>query len=243
MILYPAIDLKDGACVRLLRGDMAAVTVYNDDPAAQAKRFADAGFTWLHLVDLNGAVEGKPVNVKAVEAIVAATALPVQLGGGIRNLATMEDWLAHGVTRIVLGTAAVRDPKLVKDACTRFPGRIAVSIDSRDGLVAVEGWRETSSVRTLDLALRMEECGVAAIVFTDINRDGAMGGINLDATVDLAFALTTPVIASGGVSSIDDLTALKREERSGIGGVICGRALYDGRIDPAAALAVINGAA
>jgi len=240
MILYPAIDLKDGACVRLLRGDMAAVTVYNDDPAAQAKRFADAGFSWLHLVDLNGAVEGKPVNTAAVEAIIAATSLPVQLGGGIRNLQTVEDWLSHGVTRVVLGTAAVRDPKLVKEACTRFPGRIAVSIDSRDGLVAVEGWKETSSVRTLDLALRMEECGVAAIVFTDINRDGAMGGINLDATVDLAFALTTPVIASGGVSSIDDLTALKREERSGIGGVICGRALYDGRIDPAAALAVMN---
>ena len=241
MILYPAIDLKDGACVRLLRGDMAAVTVYNDDPAAQAKRFADAGFSWLHLVDLNGAVEGKPVNVTAVEAIIAATSLPVQLGGGIRSLATVEDWLSHGVTRVVLGTAAVRDPKLVSEACAKFPGRIAVSIDSRDGLVAVEGWRETSSVRTLDLALRMEECGVAAIVFTDINRDGAMGGINLDATVDLAFALTTPVIASGGVSSLEDLTALKREEKSGIGGVICGRALYDGRIDPAAALAVVNG--
>ncbi|HLG90246.1 MAG TPA: 1-(5-phosphoribosyl)-5-[(5-phosphoribosylamino)methylideneamino]imidazole-4-carboxamide isomerase [Alphaproteobacteria bacterium] len=241
MILYPAIDLKDGACVRLLRGDMAAVTVYNDDPAAQAKRFADAGFSWLHLVDLNGAVEGKPVNVAAVASIIAATALPVQLGGGIRSLATVEDWLSHGVTRVVLGTAAVRDPKLVSEACAKFPGRIAVSIDSRDGLVAVEGWRETSSVRTLDLALRMEECGVAAIVFTDINRDGAMGGINLDATVDLAFALTTPVIASGGVSSLEDLTALKREEKSGIGGVICGRALYDGRIDPAAALAVVNG--
>ena len=241
MILYPAIDLKDGACVRLLRGDMAAVTVYNADPAAQAKAFADSGFAWLHLVDLNGAIEGRPVNGAAVESIIAATALPVQLGGGIRSLATVEDWLARGVTRVVLGTAAVRDPALVKDACSRFPGRIAVSIDSRDGFVAVDGWTETSSVRTLDLALRMEECGVAAIVFTDINRDGAMGGINLDATVDLAFALTTPVIASGGVSSLDDLTALKREERAGIGGVICGRALYDGRIDPAQALAVLNG--
>ena len=241
MILYPAIDLKDGACVRLLRGDMAAVTIYNDDPAAQAKRFADAGFAWLHLVDLNGAVEGRPVNGAAVESIVAATKLPVQLGGGIRNLETVEDWLSRGVARVVLGTAAVRNPALVKDACARFPGRIAVSIDSRDGLVAVEGWTETSSVRTLDLALRMEECGVAAIVFTDINRDGAMGGINLDATVDLAFALTTPVIASGGVSSLEDLIALKREEHSGIGGVICGRALYDGRIDPAAALSVLSG--
>lgn len=242
MIIYPAIDLKDGACVRLLRGDMAAVTVYNDDPAEQAKRFSDAGFEWLHLVDLNGAVEGRPVNGKAVESIIAATSLPVQLGGGIRTLATVEDWLARGVSRVVLGTAAVRDPKLVKEACTRFPGKIAVSIDSRDGLVAVEGWRETSSIRTLDLALRMEECGVAAIVFTDINRDGAMGGINLDATVDLAFALTTPVIASGGVSSLEDLIALKREEQAGIGGVICGRALYDGRVDPAAALAVAKGA-
>jgi phosphoribosylformimino-5-aminoimidazole carboxamide ribotide isomerase len=240
MILYPAIDLKDGACVRLLRGDMAAATVYNADPAAQAKSFADAGFSWLHLVDLNGAVEGRPVNGKAVESIIAATRLPVQLGGGIRNLATVEDWLARGVTRIVLGTAAVRDPALVKEACSRFPDRIAVAIDSRDGLVAVEGWTETSSVRTLDLALRMEDCGVAAIVFTDINRDGAMGGINLEATVDLAFALTTPVIASGGISSIEDLAAVKREERAGIAGVICGRALYDGRIDPAAALALLG---
>jgi phosphoribosylformimino-5-aminoimidazole carboxamide ribotide isomerase len=240
MILYPAIDLKDGACVRLLRGDMAAVTVYNADPAAQAESFATAGFSWLHLVDLNGAVAGHPVNGSAVEGIIAAAKLPVQLGGGIRNLATVEDWLARGVTRVVLGTAAVRDPALVKEACTRFPGRIAVAIDSRDGFVAVEGWTETSSVRTLDLALRMEECGVAAIIFTDINRDGAMGGINLEATVDLAFALTTPVIASGGISSIEDLSAVKAEERAGIAGVICGRALYDGRIDPAAALALLR---
>jgi phosphoribosylformimino-5-aminoimidazole carboxamide ribotide isomerase len=240
MILYPAIDLKDGACVRLLRGDMAAVTVYNDDPAAQARRFAEAGFAWLHLVDLNGAIEGRPVNGKAVESIIAATSLPVQLGGGIRTLATVEDWLSRGVARVVLGTVAVRNPSLVKEACAKFPGRIAVSIDSREGLVAVEGWVETSQVRTLDLALMMEECGVAAIIFTDINRDGAMGGINLDATVDLAFALTTPVIASGGVSSLDDIAAIKREEKSGIAGVICGRALYDGRVDPAAALAILN---
>jgi len=241
MILYPAIDLKDGACVRLLRGDMDAVTVYNEDPAEQARRFAESGFSWIHLVDLNGAVEGRPVNGNAVESIVAATKLPVQLGGGIRNMATIEDWLSRGVARVVLGTAAVRNPSLVKEACAKFPGRVAVSIDSREGLVAVEGWRETSTIRTLDLALQMEESGVAAIVFTDINRDGAMGGINLDATVDLAFALRTPVIASGGVSSIDDLVAIKREEASGIGGVICGRALYDGRVDPAAALAVIDG--
>lgn len=241
MILYPAIDLKDGACVRLLRGDMTAVTVYNQDPAEQARQFADAGFSWLHLVDLNGAVEGKPVNAKAVEAIIAATKLPIQLGGGIRNIATVEDWLSRGVERVVLGTAAVRNPMLVKEACAKFPGRIAVSIDSREGLVAVEGWRETSTMRTLDLALDMEQAGVAAIVFTDINRDGAMGGINLEATVDLAFALTTPVIASGGVSSIDDIVAVKNEEGSGIAGVICGRALYDGRVDPAAAIAIMNG--
>lgn len=243
MILYPAIDLKDGACVRLLRGDMNAVTVYNDDPAEQARKFAEAGFTWLHLVDLNGAVEGRPVNAAAVEAIIAATKLPVQLGGGIRTLATIEDWLSRGVERVVLGTVAVRNPSLVREACQKFPGRVAVSIDSREGLVAVEGWQETSTMRTLDLALDMEDAGVAAIVFTDINRDGAMGGINLEATVDLAFALTTPVIASGGVSSLEDIVAVKREEPSGIGGVICGRALYDGRVDPIAALAVMNGEA
>jgi len=241
MILYPAIDLKDGACVRLLRGDMTAVTVYNQDPAEQARQFAQSGFTWLHLVDLNGAVEGKPVNAKAVEAIIAATKLPIQLGGGIRNIGTVEDWLSRGVERVVLGTAAVRNPTLVKEACAKFPGRVAVSIDSREGLVAVEGWRETSTMRTLDLALDMEQAGVSAIVFTDINRDGAMGGINLEATVDLAFALTTPVIASGGVSSIEDIAAVKNEEGSGIAGVICGRALYDGRVDPAAALAIMNG--
>ena len=241
MILYPAIDLKDGACVRLLRGDMAAVTIYNEDPAEQAHRFADQGFNWLHLVDLNGAIEGKPVNALAVESIIAATKLPIQLGGGIRNIATIEDWLSRGVQRVVLGTAAVRNPTLVKEACAKFPGRVAVSIDSREGLVAVEGWRETSTMRTLDLALDMEQAGVAAIVFTDINRDGAMGGINLEATVDLAFALTTPVIASGGVSSIEDIAAIKGEEKSGIAGVICGRALYDGRVDPAAALAIMSG--
>jgi phosphoribosylformimino-5-aminoimidazole carboxamide ribotide isomerase len=241
MILYPAIDLKDGVCVRLLRGDMTAVTIYNEDPAEQAKHFSEAGFTWLHLVDLNGAIEGRPVNAKAVESIIAATKLPIQLGGGIRNLATIEDWLSRGVERVVLGTAAVRNPTLVKEACAKFPGRVAVGIDSREGLVAVEGWRETSTMRTLDLALDMEQAGAAAIVFTDINRDGAMGGINLEATVDLAFALTTPVIASGGVSSIDDIAAVKREEKSGIAGVICGRALYDGRVDPAAALAIMNG--
>jgi phosphoribosylformimino-5-aminoimidazole carboxamide ribotide isomerase len=240
MILYPAIDLKDGACVRLLRGDMNAVTVYNEDPVEQARRFADTGFSWLHLVDLNGAVEGRPVNAAAVEAIVSASHLKVQLGGGIRTMETIEEWLSRGVSRIVLGTAAVRNPGLVREACAKFPGCIAVAIDSREGLVAVEGWRETSTRRTLDLALDMEQAGAAAIVYTDINRDGAMGGINLEATVDLAFALTTPVIASGGVSSIEDIEAVKREERSGIAGVICGHALYDGRVDPAAALAIVS---
>lgn len=243
MILYPAIDLKDGACVRLLRGEMDQATVFNTDPADQARAFRDQGFGWLHLVDLNGAFAGRPVNAAAVEAILAAVDLPVQLGGGIRDLATIEGWLARGVARVILGTVALRDPGLVHAACREFPGRIAVSIDARDGYVAVEGWAESSDVRALDLALRFENAGVAAIVYTDINRDGAMGGVNVEATADLAFALTTPVIASGGVSSIADLRALKAQEQSGIAGVISGRALYDGRIDPAEALAVLAGSA
>jgi phosphoribosylformimino-5-aminoimidazole carboxamide ribotide isomerase len=243
MILYPAIDLKDGACVRLLRGEMDRATVFNTDPAAQARAFRDQGFGWLHLVDLNGAFAGRPVNAAAVEAILAAVDLPVQLGGGIRDLATIEGWLMRGVARVILGTVALRDPGLVREACREFPGRIAVSIDARDGYVAVEGWAENSNVRVLDLALRFENAGVSAIVYTDINRDGAMGGVNVEATADLAFALTTPVIASGGVSSIADLRALKAHEHAGIEGVISGRALYDGRIDPAEALAVLAGTA
>lgn len=243
MILYPAIDLKDGACVRLVRGAMDQATVFNDDPADQARRFAIDGFAWIHVVDLNGAVAGRPVNTGAVEAILNATGLPVQLGGGIRTMETVEHWLERGVSRVVLGTAALRDPTLVRRACARFPGRIAVGVDARGGFVAVEGWAETSTVRALDLALMFEDCGVAAIIFTDIDRDGAMGGPNVASTADLAAALTTPVIASGGVSSLDDLVALKAVERSGVAGVICGRALYDGRIDPKAALAVLAGEA
>ena len=241
MILYPAIDLKDGACVRLVRGEMNHATVFNTDPAEQAATFRAQGFAWLHLVDLNGAFAGRPVNAEAVERILAAVGgMPVQLGGGIRDLATIEMWLTKGVRRVILGTAALRNPDLVKEACRAFPGRVAVGIDAREGYVAVAGWAETSEIKALDLALKFEDSGVAAIIYTDINRDGAMGGVNVEATADLAFHLTTPVIASGGVSSIDDLEALKREEAAGIEGVICGRALYDGRIDPQAALALLS---
>ena len=240
MILFPAIDLKDGKCVRLLRGDMGQVTVFNEDPAAQAATFAAQGFEWLHLVDLNGAVEGRPVNGDAVAAILDAISMPVQLGGGIRDLATVDFWIERGVRRVILGTAALEDPELVRTACRKHPGRIVVSIDARDGYVAAHGWTQTSQIRALELALRVEEAGVAAIVFTDIDRDGAMGGVNIDATVDLAWALKVPVIASGGVSSMADLKALKEEEKAGIEGVICGRALYDGRIDIAAALRLLR---
>ncbi len=241
MILYPAIDIKDGLCVRLLRGDMNAATVFNDDPADQARAFRDVGFSWLHLVDLNGAFEGRPVNADAVDAILAAVDIPVQLGGGIRDLETIDRWLDAGVRRVILGTVALNDPKMVIQACRRHPGRIVVGIDARDGNVAVEGWATTSDVKALDLALKFEDAGVAAIVYTDINRDGVMTGVNLEATVDLAFALTTPIIASGGVSSINDLLELKANEEAGIEGLISGRALYDGRIDPAEALAVLAG--
>ncbi|WP_044562528.1 1-(5-phosphoribosyl)-5-[(5-phosphoribosylamino)methylideneamino]imidazole-4-carboxamide isomerase [Azospirillum sp. B4] len=240
MIIYPAIDLKDGNCVRLVRGDMDQATVFNTDPADQAARFAAQGFEWLHLVDLNGAFAGRPVNGDAVAAILNRVKLPVQLGGGIRDLATIEDWLKRGVERVILGTIAVRDPDLVKQACRLFPGRVAVGIDAREGRVAVEGWAEASDLTALDLALKFEDAGVAAIIYTDIDRDGALGGVNVEATADLASHLTTPVIASGGVSSIADLAALKRQEATGITGVICGRALYDGRIDPVAALGLLN---
>jgi phosphoribosylformimino-5-aminoimidazole carboxamide ribotide isomerase len=237
--LFPAIDLKDGACVRLVRGDMAQVTVFSDDPAAQAKDFEAAGFGWLHMVDLNGAFEGRPVNGAAVEAVVAACGLKIQLGGGIRDLATIEAWLTRGVSRVVLGTVALRDPDLVDEACKAFPGKIAVGIDARGGRVAVEGWAEVSEVAVLDLAKRFEDSGVAAIIHTDIDRDGAMSGMNVAATAALAEALTTPVIASGGVTSLDDIVAVKQAAGSGIIGVISGRALYDGRIDPAEALALL----
>lgn len=240
MILYPAIDLKDGKCVRLLRGDMTAVTVFSDSPTDQAKRFEKAGFEWLHLVDLNGAFEGHPVNGDAVRAILSEVKIPAQLGGGIRTVDTIDFWLSQGVRRVILGTVALTDPTLVKAACAKFPGQIVVGIDSRNGMVAVEGWAKTSEVRALDLALRFEDAGAAAIVYTDIDRDGALGGVNVEATADLAFALTTPVIASGGVASIADLQALKLVENTGIEGVICGRALYDGRLDPAAALTLLK---
>lgn len=238
MIIFPAIDLKDGNAVRLVHGDMERSTVFNLEPADQAASFQAAGFSWLHLVDLNGAFAGHPVNAEAVTRILERVNLPVQLGGGIRDMATIENWLTRGVRRVILGTAALKNPALVKDACRAFPGQICVGIDAREGFVAVEGWAETSTVKALDLALRFEDAGVAAIVYTDINRDGAMGGVNVEATSDLALHLTTPVIASGGVSALRDLEELKREEHTGIAGVIIGRALYDGRLDPTAALAL-----
>ena len=240
MILFPAIDLKDGACVRLVRGEMSQSTTFNDDPAAQACDFADAGFEWIHIVDLNGAFAGKPVNAEAVAAITAAVDLPVQLGGGIRSMDTIARWLEAGVQRVILGTAALKDPDLVRRACDQYPGRIVVGIDAREGRVAVEGWAETSEMKVLDLAMRFENDGVAAIVYTDIDRDGAMQGVNVDATVDLAFALTTPVIASGGVRGISDLADLKENESAGIEGVISGRAIYDGRLDAGEALELLR---
>ncbi len=240
MILYPAIDLKDGQAVRLLRGEMDTATVFNDDPAAQARAFQDAGFQWLHLVDLNGAFEGRPVNRAAVEAILAAVSIPAQLGGGIRGMATISAWLEAGIARVILGTVAVKDPDLVRSACRAFPGRIALGIDARDGRVAVEGWAEVSEIETLELARRFEDAGAAAIIFTDISRDGALQGVNLDATAALARATDLPVIASGGVASLGDIEALMAAAGDGIQGAIIGRALYDGRIDPAAALALVS---
>lgn len=236
MILFPAIDLKDGQCVRLKLGDMNAATVFNDDPAAQAVAFERAGFSWLHLVDLNGAFAGEPVNGAPVEAILAATSLPVQLGGGIRDLATVEMWLEKGVRRVILGTAAVRDPDLVHAACRLFPGRVVVGIDAKAGFVAVEGWAETSTLAAADLARRFEDAGVAAIVFTDIDRDGILKGLNLPATIGLAEQVSIPVIASGGLASMDDIEALCQPKAAILEGAITGRALYDGRIDPAEAL-------
>jgi phosphoribosylformimino-5-aminoimidazole carboxamide ribotide isomerase len=239
MILYPAIDLKDGACVRLLRGEMEAATVFGTDPAAQARAFQDAGCRWLHLVDLNGAFAGAPVNGAAVERILAAVTAPVQLGGGIRDRATIEAWLEKGVRRVILGTAALRDPELVRQAAAAHPGRVAVGIDARDGRVAVEGWAETSDVTALDLARRFEDAGVAAIIYTDIERDGAMQGPNVAATAALARAVSIPVIASGGVSSMDDLRALKASGAP-LDGAISGRALYEGKLDLAEAVALLE---
>jgi phosphoribosylformimino-5-aminoimidazole carboxamide ribotide isomerase len=241
LTLYPAIDLKDGRCVRLRRGEMDQATVYADDPAAQAEAWRDAGFRWLHVVDLNGAFAGRPVNADAVTRILAAVDLPVQLGGGIRDMTGIESWLAAGVRRVILGSAAAKNPVLVRQAGKTFPGRIVVGIDARDGHVATEGWAETSILRAAELALRFEDAGVAAIVYTDIGRDGMLSGLNLDQTLDLAAQLTTPVIASGGVGSLEDLAALRQAAvGTGVEGVIVGRALYDGRVTPAAALALLK---
>ncbi len=239
MILYPAIDLKDGQAVRLLRGDMEKSTVFNDDPASQAMEFVDAGCAWLHLVDLNGAFAGEPVNDAAVEAILSRTQVPAQLGGGIRDMATIERWLDKGLQRVILGTVAVENPDLVREAAKAFPGHVAVGIDARDGRVATKGWAEETDVMVTDLAKSFEDAGVAAIIYTDINRDGAMQGPNIEATADLARAVSIPVIASGGVSSLDDLIAL-RDCGAGLNGAISGRALYDGAIDLKAALAALN---
>ena len=243
MILFPAIDLKDGQCVRLVQGNMDRATVFSDTPAEQAKVFESQGFEWLHLVDLNGAFEGKPVNGDAVEAILKTVSLPAQLGGGIRSMQQIEAWLDKGIARVILGTAALRDPQLVIDACKAWPGKIAVGVDAKDGYVAVEGWAEVSDIQALDLAKRFEDAGVAALIYTDISRDGAMQGMNVAGTAELANSVGIPVIASGGVTNLDDLHALKAANAPGIIGVISGRAIYDGRLDPAKALAVLKEAA
>ena len=241
MNIYPAIDLKDGQCVRLLRGDMARATVFNSDPAAQAVSFKAAGFERLHLVDLNGAIEGQAVNGAAVKAILAAIDLPVQLGGGIRGEADVESWIEAGLARVILGTLALREPDQAAALCRRYPGRVAIGIDARDGKVAIEGWVEQSDVSAVELAKKFDDAGAAAIIYTDIDRDGAMQGPNLRQTEALARAVSTPVIVSGGITHLDDLKAVKAAMASGIEGVIIGRALYDGAIDAAAALALAKG--
>ena len=238
MILYPAIDLKNGECVRLLKGEMEAATVFNDDPAAQAKAFQDAGAEWVHLVDLNGAFAGEPVNGGAVDAILGALDVPAQLGGGIRDMKTIETWLSKGLARVILGTVAVEDPDLVREAAKAFPGQVAVGLDAREGRVATRGWAEETDVVVTDLARKFEDAGIAAFIYTDINRDGAMAGPNISATEALARAVDVPVIASGGVSSMDDLSALK--ETGVISGAISGRALYDGAIDLKKALNLLT---
>jgi len=249
VILFPAIDLKDGQCVRLVKGDMAQATVFNTDPADQARRFAAAGAEWLHLVDLNGAFAGRPVNADAVSAILGSVDIPVQLGGGIRDLARIEDWLTQGVERVILGTVALKNPALVAEACRKFPGRVVVGIDAKGGMVAVEGWAETSDVTALELAQKFEDVGVSAIVYTDIDRDGLLQGVNVASTAALACEISIPVIASGGVSSLADIDALvkiapaTRVHGGGIEGVISGRAIYDGRLDLTAALQHLKQAA
>ena len=240
MILFPAIDLKEGQCVRLKLGEMDSATVYNPDPGAQARSFEEQGFEWLHVVDLDGAFAGESRNGDAVEAILKSTKNPVQLGGGIRTMAHIEAWLVKGLARVILGTVAVRDPELVKEACKAFPGKIAVGIDARGGKVAVEGWAEASSLGAVELAKKFEGAGVAAIIYTDIDRDGVLAGINWDATIDMAEAVSIPVIASGGLASMADIVRMTMPDARKLEGAISGRALYDGRIDPAEALAVLN---
>ncbi len=242
MILFPAIDLKEGLAVRLEQGDMARATVFHRDPAAQARAFQDQGFEYLHIVDLDGAFAGKPVNTAAVERILESIGIPVQLGGGVRDMATVEGWLAKGVTRVIIGTAAVRNPALVKEAAQKFPGRVAVGLDARDGKVAVEGWAEASELSALEIARRFEDAGVAAIIYTDIARDGMLKGLNLDATIALADAISIPVIASGGLASIDDIRALLEPRARRLEGAIAGRALYDGRLDATEALRLMRDA-
>jgi len=242
VIIFPAIDLKEGQAVRLQQGDMARATVFNPDPAAQAKAFETQGFEYLHIVDLDGAFAGKPVNGEAVDNILRTVSMPVQLGGGIRNMTTIEGWLGRGIDRVIIGTAAVRDPELVKTASRQFPGRVAVGLDARDGKVAVAGWAETSEVTVLDIARRFEDAGVAAIIYTDIARDGLLQGLNLDATIELAEAVNMPVIASGGLGSIEDVKQMLAPRARKLAGAIAGRALYDGRLDPAEALKLIRDA-
>ncbi|WP_088346967.1 MULTISPECIES: 1-(5-phosphoribosyl)-5-[(5-phosphoribosylamino)methylideneamino]imidazole-4-carboxamide isomerase [Rhodomicrobium] len=242
MRLFPAIDLKDGQCVRLRQGLMDQATVFGDDPAAQARDFERIGFDYLHVVDLNGAFEGEPVNGAAVRAILDSLSIPVQLGGGIRSAAQVEAWLERGVARVILGTAAVRDPQMVRDSARAFPGRVAVGIDARDGLVAIEGWAETSELTAAQLAKRFEDAGVAAVIYTDISRDGLLTGLNLDATAALAREVSIPVIASGGLAGMDDIRQLMRPDYTMLEGAIAGRALYDGRLDAVEALALVRGA-
>jgi phosphoribosylformimino-5-aminoimidazole carboxamide ribotide isomerase len=242
VILFPAIDLKNGEAVRLQQGDMARATVFNRDPAAQAAQFVQQGFEYLHIVDLDGAFAGRPINAAAVDGILKAVKIPVQLGGGIRDRATIEGWLNKGITRVIIGTAAVRNPELVKEAARAFPGRVAVGLDARDGKVAVEGWAETSELSALEIARRFEDAGVAAIVYTDVSRDGMLKGLNLDATVSLADAVSIPVIASGGLASLDDVRALVAPRAKKLAGAIAGRALYDGRLDAALALSMLRAA-
>jgi phosphoribosylformimino-5-aminoimidazole carboxamide ribotide isomerase len=242
VILFPAIDLKEGLAVRLEQGDMARATVFNIDPALQAVAFEQMGFDYLHIVDLDGAFAGKPVNRASVDRILSTAGCKVQLGGGIRDMATVEGWLSRGVTRVIIGTAAVRNPSLVKDAAKKYPGRIAVGLDARDGKVAVQGWAEISELSALDIARRFEDAGVAAIIYTDVSRDGMLKGLNLDATIALADSISIPVIASGGLASIGDIKALLQPRAKKLAGAIAGRALYDGRLDAAEALKLIRAA-